>query len=341
MVYAQPCNIISERAAPEEFDMIQDSSRNAWRRFLPLLIGSLVVAAVIGIPAGRGLMARFFRSLRMQKVQAINVNLSPFTDPSANPALHQMIAQMISDDVVVAANDPDQPAANAAAASQLSGFNVSLLTDRQDPPKFVVLGHQAFDMTLNRARLQSVFSQAGHPEISVPQALDGAPVKVEIPRAVELQYGRCPTPASATQALANNIGGPAPSSTEYSDCVRLREGPNPVMSFPPGVDFQQLAKIALEVAGMNSSQAQEFLGNVNWQATLVMAVPRFLRSYEAVKISGAKGTLLSMAGRRGPGYALLWANEGTGYMLTGFGDSSHAVQLAESVKSEPPSRGTP
>ena len=321
--------------------MIQESSQSRWRKVLPLLVGSLVIVAAIGLPAGRDLLGRFFHSLRMQRVQAVNVNLSAFTDPNANPALHQMVAQMISDDVVVAANEADQPAATAAAAAQLSGFGVSVLSDSKDAPRFVVLGRHAFNMTLNRARLQSVFNQAGHPEISVPPALEGAPVRVEIPRSLEIQYGKCPTPASATQALANNISGPTPSSTEYSDCVRLREGPNPIVSVPQGVDFEKLAEIGLEVAGMSTSQAREFLGTVNWQSTLVMAVPRFLRSYEAVKISGAKGTLLSMAGRRGPGYALIWSKEGMGYLLTGFGDSSHAVELAESVKSEPPSRGTP
>jgi len=311
--------------------MLQEASRNKWQKFLPAVIGALVVAGIVGFPSGRELVRRFFRSLRMQKVQAVNVNLSAFTDPNANPALHQMIAQMISDDVV-AANEPDQPAADAAAAKQLSGFDVSVITERKDPPKFVVTGRHAFDMTLNRDRLQTVFSQAGHPEISVPQALNGAPLKVEIPRAVEIQYGHCPTPASASQTLADNISGPPPSSTEYSDCLRLREGPNPIVNVPQGVDIQELAEIGLETAGMNPGQAREFLHNVDWQSTLVMAVPRFLRSYEAVKVAGAKGTLLSMAGRRGPGYALIWAKNGTGYMLTGFGDSSHAVDVANSVK---------
>jgi hypothetical protein len=312
--------------------MLQEASRNKWQKFLPALIGAVIVAGIVGFPSGRELLGRFFRSLRMQKVQAVNVNLSAFTDPNANPALHQMIAQMISDDVVVAANEPDQPAADAAAAKQLSGFDVSVISERKDPPKFVVTGRHAFDMTLNRDRLQTVFSQAGHPEISVPQALNGAPLKVEIPRAVEIQYGHCPTPASASQTLANNISGPPPSSTEYSDCLRLREGPNPIVNVPEGVDIQKLAEIGLETAGMNPGQAREFLHNVDWQSTLVMAVPRFLRSYEAVKVAGAKGTLLSMAGRRGPGYALIWAKNGTGYMLTGFGDASHAVDVAGSVK---------
>jgi len=312
--------------------MLQEASRNRWQKFLPAVLGALVVVAIVGFPSGRDLLGRFFRSLRMQKVQAVNVNLSAFTDPNANPALHQMIAQMISDDVVVAANEPDQPAADAAAAAQLSGFDVSVISDRKDPPKFVVTGRHAFDMTLNRDRLQTVFSQAGHPEMSVPQALNGAPLKVEIPRAVEIQYGHCPTPASTSQTLANNINGPTPSSTEYSDCLRLREGPNPIVNVPQGVDVEKLAEIGLETAGMNPSQAREFLQTVNWQSTLVIAVPRFLRSYEAVKVAGAKGTLLSMAGRRGPGYALIWAKNGRGYLLTGFGDSSHAVDLADSVK---------
>jgi hypothetical protein len=312
--------------------MLQEASRNKWQKFLPAVIGAVVVAGIVGFPSGRELLGRFFRSLRMQKVQAVNVNLSAFTDPNANPALHQMIAQMISDDVVVAANEPDQPATDAAAAKQLSGFDVSVISDRKDPPKFVVTGRHAFDMTLNRDRLQTVFSQAGHPEISVPPALNGAPLKVEIPRAVEIQYGHCPTPASASQTLANNISGPPPSSTEYSDCLRLREGPNPIVNVPEGVDIQKLAEIGLETAGMNPGQAREFLHNVDWQSTLVMAVPRFLRSYEAVKVAGAKGTLMSMAGRRGPGYALIWAKNGTGYMLTGFGDASHAVDVADSVK---------
>ena len=75
--------------------MLQEASRNRWQKFLPALIGAVVVAAIVGFPSGRELLGRFFRSLRMQKVQAVNVNLSAFTDPNANPALHQMIAQMI------------------------------------------------------------------------------------------------------------------------------------------------------------------------------------------------------------------------------------------------------
>jgi hypothetical protein len=292
----------------------------------------VILVAVFALPGGRNLMRQFFRSLRMQKVQAVNVNLSAFTDPNANPALHQMIAQMVSDDVNVTANEPDETAPDLAEATRLSGFDVATVGARKDPATFVVAGKHAFDMTLDRERLQSVFNQAGHSEISVPAALNGAPLKVEIPKAVEIQYGHCPGPATAGQELASNVTGPTPTSTEYSDCLRLREGPNPIINAPPGMDIQKLAEIGLETAGMNPSQARDFLQTVNWQTTLVMSVPRFLRSYEAVTVSGVKGTLLNMAARRGPGYAVIWAKGGRGYLLTGFGDPSHAVEMADSVK---------
>src|ERR1700719_327139 len=112
-------------------------------RSRPLVVlAAVVVVVVVGLslPAGRALVGRFFRSLRMQKVQAVNVDLSSFTDPNANPALHQMVAQMISDKVVVTVNESDQPASDVSTATQLAGFPVQLLGNRKDSPKLVVAG---------------------------------------------------------------------------------------------------------------------------------------------------------------------------------------------------------
>src|SRR5437879_12401391 len=101
--------------------MLEEASRNKWQRFLPPMIGAVVVAGMFVFPAGRDLLARFSRSLRMQKVQAANVSLSAFPDPNANPALHQMIAQSISEEVGLAADEPDQSEADATAAAQFIG----------------------------------------------------------------------------------------------------------------------------------------------------------------------------------------------------------------------------
>ena len=88
----------------------------------------------------------------MQKVQAVNVDLSPFTDPNANPTLHQMVAQMISDKVVVTLNESDQPAPDSATAARLAGFPVQLLSARKDSPKLVVGGAHALNIPVDRAR---------------------------------------------------------------------------------------------------------------------------------------------------------------------------------------------
>src|ERR1700675_4033318 len=115
--------------------MTSETSSKRWKPYLAGFIAISVVAVFFSMTAGRNLAGRFFRSLRMQKVQAVNVDLSSFTDPNANPAPHQMVPQMISDKVVVTVNEPDQPASDAATANQLAGFPVRLLSARKDPPK--------------------------------------------------------------------------------------------------------------------------------------------------------------------------------------------------------------
>jgi hypothetical protein len=295
------------------------------------LAAVLVAAAIIvwsSLAPTRRLTQKFFRSLRMQQVQAVNVDLSSLVGPNANPALHQMITQMISDKVKVTVNEKGRRATDAAMASQLAGFHVELLSARKDNPELAVAGEHAFDLTVDRARIQEILKEAGRSELALPESIDGATVAVKIPRSVMLRYGDCPGRPSATA----NVATPPPNTLQYNDCVRLREGPSPEVNVPQGLDFEKLAEIALEVAGMTPSQAQQFLQTVNWKATLGVSIPRFMRSYEVVKVNGVEGTLLNMAGRRGPTYTLVWAKNGMVYSLTGYGDASNAVTLADSLK---------
>ena len=304
------------------------SRRGVW----VVLIVVVVCAAGFGIPAVRNLALKSLQSLRMQKVQAVNADFSPYVDANANPSLHQMVTQMISDKVKVETNEEDTPVTDAAGARTLAGFDVHLLGARKDAPKLVVGGAHKIEVSVDRARLQAIAMEAGHPDIVLPPSLDGQTVAVQVPRSLQAQYGTCPTAATAGNVIADNITGPTPTTTQYSDCVRLREGPTPVVDVPSGLDVAGLAQIGLETAGMTPAQASDFLHTVDWKATLTLSVPRSLRSYETVKVNGTNGTLLSMAGRRGPGYALIWTNNGIAYSLVGFGDSSQAVALADSLK---------
>jgi hypothetical protein len=302
------------------------------RRVWLVLIVAIGAVGSLGIPAVRNAALKSLQSLRMQKVQAVNADFSSYVDSNANPTLHQMVTQMISDKVQVEENEEDRPAGDTSSARQMAGFEVRLLAARKDKPVLVVGGSHKIAVTVDRSRLQAIATEAGHPELVLPQSIDGATVGVQVPRSVQVQYGNCPTAASAGQVVANNITGPSPTTTQYSDCVRLREGPTPIVNMPAALDVAGLAEIGLETAGMTANQANDFLHTVDWKAILTLSVPRSLRSYEEVKVNGTSGTLLSMAGRRGPGYALIWTKDGLVYSLVGFGDSSQAVTLADSLK---------
>jgi len=301
------------------------------KRWLPLwavAIAAVVIAGWFSFPPTRRLAEKFYGSLRVQKVQSVNVNLSNFVGPNANSALQGMVSQMISDKVTVTVNQPDQPAANAAAASQAAGFPVRLLGKRKDAPELAVDGKHAFDLTVDRARLQTIFKEAGRPDLVLPESVDGATVAVTIPPRVRARYGDCPGRPSATA----NIATPPPNSSQYSNCVLLSQGLSPEVKAPSGLDLAKLTEIGLELVGMTPSQVQQFLQTVSWNSMLGIPVPRFMRSYEAVEVNGVPGTLLSMAGRRGPTYTLIWAKNGMVYWLTGFGDSGDAVSLADSLQ---------
>src|ERR1700691_5677429 len=134
------------------------SKRRVW---LVLIVG-VVVAGSLTIPRIRNLALKSLQSLRMQKVQAVNADFSPYVDANANPTLHQMVTQMISDKVQVETNEEDHTVPDAAGARQIAGFDVQLLSARKDAPQLVVGGSHKIAVSVDRARLQAITTEAGH-----------------------------------------------------------------------------------------------------------------------------------------------------------------------------------
>src|SRR5271169_6060133 len=88
----------------------------------------VAIGASLAMPPVRNAALKSLQSLRMQKVQAVNANFSPYIDANANPTLHQMVTQMISDRVQVEVNEEDHPVTDLAGARNLAGFDVMLLS---------------------------------------------------------------------------------------------------------------------------------------------------------------------------------------------------------------------
>src|SRR5207249_1158256 len=200
-----------------------------------------------------------------------------------------------------------------------------LLGSRSGTPQLTVEGEQAFQMTLDRDRVQSILEEAGRSDLSLPASVNGATIAVHVPALVAARYGTCPE---------RKKGREAQTGIDFRDCAELIQVPSPVVSVPPEVKVQQLAEVALQLAGMTADQAHAFCQTVDWTSTLVLPLPRSIRSYETVQVNGVQGTLIHLPAR-GPqqllGYNLLWVKEGVIYSLIGFGNPVEAVPLAESL----------
>ena len=299
------------------------------RQWRPLWIGAVaatILLCSLAFPFGRGLAQRFLGTLRIEKVQPVRLDFSAL---DGNRPLQEMLRQMVSDKVVVTADEKPQQASTASDASQLAGFPARVLGARTDSPKFIVGGQHAFHMTIDRTRLQDIFDQAGRTDLILPATLDGANVSVNVPRSIMVQYGDCPEShaASATQPAPTQ-----PRSGAWTNCLALQQVPSPLVNMPSDLNLQQLAEIGFQLAGMSATQARDLGQTIDWKSTLVLPIPRFASSYSEVTVNGVQGTLIQGSGHRGPDYVLVWVKNGIIYGLVGHGDSSNAVQLANSLK---------
>src|SRR5258708_6865433 len=155
------------------------------QRRRPVWVASIVFALVVlclTFPAVRGLAQRFLETLRVERIQPVSLDTSIL---EGDRTLQQMIELMVSDKVVVTVDEKEKRVRDVTEADQLAGFKVQLLNGRTDAPQLTVEGQHAFNMTVDRARLQDIFNQAGRPDLVLPASVDGAMVAVEIPRAVQ------------------------------------------------------------------------------------------------------------------------------------------------------------
>jgi hypothetical protein len=315
---------------PAKPDFVADETnvRARGRRWRPLWIGAVaatILLCSLAFPFGRGLAQRFLGTLRVERVQPVRLDFSAL---DGNRPLQEMLRQMISEKVVVTADERPQTASTAADAGQLAGFSAQVLRARTDTPKFIVGGQHAFHMTIDRTRLQDIFDQAGRADLLLPATLDGANVSVNVPRSIMVEYGDCPEGRSAGAAQT----APAQAhSGAWANCLALQEVPSPLVNMPSDLNLQQLAEIGFQLAGMSATQARSLGQTIDWKSTLVLPIPRFASSYSQVTVNGVQGTLIEGSGRRGPDYVLVWVKNGIIYGLVGHGDSSNAVALANSL----------
>ena len=294
-----------------------------WRPAWVLGMASAIILCALMFPSGRSLAQRFLATLRIEKVQPVALDFSAL---DGNRPLGEMLGKMLSEKMVVTADEKLRHVDSGKDASELAGFPVKLFGARADTPKFTVEGHHAFHLTVDRERLQDVVDQAGRPDLLVPATIDGATVSVNVPRAITLEYGECGH--GRGDVLEN---GAVAQAKTVNNCVALIEAPVPQVDVPADLNIQQLAEIGFQLTRMSPTQARDLAQAIDWKSTLVLPIPRMSGTYTPVQVAGVQGTLINTAGHRDPHYVLIWVKNGIIYGLVGQGDSSEAVALANTL----------
>jgi hypothetical protein len=312
-----------------------------WRPAWGLAAGAAVVAVLVGVSPVRTWAQRVLAMLRVQKIQVVTIDpttLMSGSEPDSRP--YKLVNQFIADNVVVTM-DPGKPdiVSNVAKAAQLAGYPVRTIGSLGAPQSIEVNGETAFQMTVNRDRIEMLLDEVGRSDIRIPESANGALIAVHIPKTVISMYGDCPArhghTISDTQSRAEALAErkmERMASVNNTNCTYLIQAPGPTVSVPPDLNLSEIAEEALELAGMSPAEAHSFCQTVDWSSTMVVPIPRNTSSYETVSVDGVQGTLITETLTQGNRYSLLWIKNGVIHSLAGHGNSSDALALAASLR---------
>ncbi len=294
------------------------------RRFTPAWGAAAAVLVALGLSAsgaGRAFAQKILGMLRVNAVVAVPIERNFMAE-----ARSDVLQQVLAESVVKTKEGRTVLAVNREEAGRLAGYDIHLPELRQDQPILKVHTARAFQFTASQQRLATLLSAVGRTDLAPPPNLDGAKVYVDAPASVEATYGDC---------LTDNAPRPA-GPLRFDTCLTVGQAPSPTVVTIPELNLQSIAEFGLQLAGMSPQQARTFSQAIDWTSTLAIPIPRDAATYELVNVNGAKGILMNgLRPRRSdlpPSYTLLWAKNGMIYSVRGYGSSSLAVPLAESLR---------
>jgi hypothetical protein len=304
----------------------------AWRR--PVwggLAAGCALVLLLSFAPTRTWAQKFLEMLRVQKVAVVPIDLSMLSGVGEERGRGKLIAQFISNNVVVTMK-PGEPAkvSSVAEASEKAGFHVRTVEGLGTPQAIFVGDEGAFHMTLDRDRLEAVLAEAGRSDIQVPESMDGSTVAVHVPKAVRVLYGSC-AGDDRPPGVANPAG--APMATNGGSCLEFIEAPSPVVSVPPTLNMAAVAEAGLQIAGMDRAEAHAFCETVDWSSTLIIPIPRIGSSYRRMAVDGVDGVFLEIPemGSSPKRNALIWVKNGMVYSLRTRGNADEVLSAAESL----------
>lgn len=292
--------------------------RVAWA----ILVVTVILAAFIAAPPLRAIASDFLGLFRVQQVST--VPFDPLNLPSNFNIDQPYITELISENMKIQELGTAQKYVTQAEASRLAGISVRLPTALTSTPVLSVQPGARLDFKVDLPRIQSIVNEAGFGDIQLPEDLDGATVKAELPMIITAMYG--------DYQQTEYAAGKDPDAGEdwCIDCTVLVQLASPTISTPEGLDLTAIGKAYLRLTGMTTAEAESFSQTVDWYTTLVIPVPNYA-SQERVSVDGVTGVLIQN-NEYDDMYMLIWAKDGLVYALTGSDSRQKALEIANSLR---------
>lgn len=292
------------------------------RKFRPALAAALVVAffaVLFMFPSVQAAAKNFLGLFRVQQIQVIEFN--PANLPENLEASMTDFMQVFSDDVEFAQSGTPVEVASAAEASSLAGYAVKMPASGKGQISFQPASIAMFQV--DRDLWQSLLDDLGQSDISLPKAIDGETITIEMPNSVTYTSGDCATPAMDGH----------PSAFFGSSCTLLVQMPSPSIEAPAGLPIQKVGETFLQIFGMSAEEAESFSARIDWSTTLVVPVP-LGADYIETTVNGYAATLFSSDYGRMASHSVIWLENGMLYSLSVTGDATadDVVLMAETLK---------
>ncbi len=294
------------------------------RRFKPawgVLTAVALLVLILAFPPVRALATDFLGLFRVERIAVVEVN------PANVPAFDRQsseIENILADSLQVEDFGESQDVESAAEASALAGISVRLPSAVNDGLQSLTYqpgSRMTFEVDLPTTR--ALLEQIGRSDVVLPEQLDDATVTIDIPNNVTAAYGDCVY--DETEASPFNEG-------EARACTVLVQMPSPTISAPPNLPIDQLGEVWLQLMGLSEEEAAQFSSTVDWSTTLVVPIPSRGATAVDVVVDGVSGTLLSRQHSEWGEYMVLWIKDDVVYMLTGYGDSTAGLSIANSLE---------
>jgi hypothetical protein len=277
------------------------------RSLLAALAVVVAVASLLALPPLRAAADELLSIFRVQKLvfvpvsrerldQLNKLNFDKDTLFVAKPTVGQSAPPR------AVASAAEAAGAIAGAVGQPSAFPSAPLSS-----EFKVSSPNTMQFQVNVASARQLLELMAIDDVSIPDALGAAPIKVDVP----------------AFAIASYHGA------NYD--MALHQGHSPSVTLPDGVDLSQLGKAALRLLGMSSAEAEVASRTINWNNTLLFPFPKDTDDIRQVTVGGENALLVS-GGRRGDQHRqLYWQHGDTFYMLQASGSMGEVDMIAAMV----------